>query len=52
MEGTVISAEFVVAKENEGDLEPGTYITIRLDDDYRIGAGRVRVEYIDEDRKE
>lgn len=51
MEGIVISADFVVSKDDDEDnREPGTYITIRLDDDHRIRAGRVRVDYIDGDK--
>lgn len=44
MEGRIYSVEFI--PENDEDREPGTYITIRLDADERITAGRVRVEYI------
>lgn len=50
MGGTMVSAEFVVTKESDDDMEPGTYITIRLDEDYRIRAGRVRIDYVDENK--
>jgi len=46
MDGTIYSAEFIT-DEDDDEREPGTYITIRLDANERIGAGRVRVEYIE-----
>lgn len=49
--GTVNSAEFLQAGDDE-DREPGTYLTIRLDDkDCAIMAGRVAVRYLGAERK-
>lgn len=47
MTGTVANAEFVDDDDADGRV-PGTYITIRLDGDPRIGAGRVSITYLDE----
>lgn len=46
--GTVYTAEFV--GDNDEDREPGTYITIRLDGDPRVKAGRVKVIYIEDEK--
>jgi hypothetical protein len=45
MDGVLQSVEFVEEGDEDGRA-PGTYITVRLDADHRIGAGRVRVEYV------
>lgn len=46
MNGTLDSVEFVGDDDPDG-REPGTYVTVKLDDNKRIHPGRVRVEYID-----
>lgn len=47
-EGTVVAAEFLTDEDaKEHEREAGTYITIRLDGDPPIAAGRVRVTYLD-----
>lgn len=45
MLGTLFSVEFVDDNDDE-DRRPGTYITIRLDKDALLGAGRMKVSYI------
>jgi hypothetical protein len=48
MDGVMQSVEFVDEHDEQG-REPGTYITIRLNENLPIGAGRVRVEYVTPD---
>lgn len=45
MDGCLASVEFVQKDDDDGRL-PGTYITIHLDGDPAIAAGRVRVTYL------
>lgn len=51
MQGTIVSAEFVEADDEADDdkLPAGTYVTIRLDGSPRISAGRVVVNYVDDE---
>lgn len=43
-EGIMAAIEFV--KEDDDEREAGTYVTVRLDTNPRLGAGRVRLTYL------